>query len=429
MLSDFLEIPNLRPKADQFLRDTFSHICLGIEPQHDPFAPQTGRFWFILFAIASHVYGWLVLGGILLFLYTVLKPYELQVLGQMLASFSIGGLVTGSLIMMYRIWSAPRIKPISRTRLSITLAVIAVVALIVIQFPIPWYRTSSCLIEPYDVRHVVTKVPGQIEEVFVEPGQYVEKDQLLVQLRDPDWESRLVELKSQIKVQKAEVDLHLALDDQSSRAVAVEMLQGLLRQEAELVEHLSHLKIVAPCSGTVVEPPRQPTTTLEQLEVRLGKWESTPLDPRNRQAFLPERTSILSIAPSNSPEDPERYDAVVYLDQSDRLDVTEEMRIRIKLEHLPHETFTGRVRQIAHAQTEVAPAALSNKQGGAMSTVTDREGQEKLEDAAYQAIIEFQDEPALLRTGLRGQARFVVVERSLGGWLWRWIRRTFDFEL
>ncbi|MEQ9068033.1 MAG: hypothetical protein RLO18_14970, partial [Gimesia chilikensis] len=39
MMSDLLEIPNLRQKADKHLRDTFAWYCLGIESQRDPFMP------------------------------------------------------------------------------------------------------------------------------------------------------------------------------------------------------------------------------------------------------------------------------------------------------------------------------------------------------------------------------------------------------
>jgi putative peptide zinc metalloprotease protein len=429
MLSDWLEIPNLRPQADRFLRDTFAQVCLGIEPAREAFAPQSGRGWFVAFAVASHIYSWIVLGGILLFLYTVLKPYELQSLGQALAVFSIGSIVGGGIMNLYQAVSAPRSKPLNGVRVAATLTVLAVLLLMTLQIPVPWYRTSACLIEPQGVRHVVTRVPGQIEEVFVQPGDFVREGDLLVRLHDPDWEARLRELQVKIRVQQAEAELYAAADDPSSQVVAREILSGLRAEEAELQEHLRQLKVLAPCSGRVVAAPRHQPSTLEQQAFHLPTWESTPLDPRNRQAFLPERTTLLSIAPSNSPEHPEQFAAVVYLDQADRLDVRERMRLRMKFEHAAWETYTGYIRHIGPAETGIAPAELTNKQGGPLSTVTDKAGQERLTDAAYQAIVEFDAPPANLRTGLRGEARFIVVQRTLGGWIWRWLRRTFDFDL
>ena len=88
ILSDFLEIPNLRTKATKMLKDKFAWICLGIESRPDPFEPETGRNWLALYAIAASLYRVLVLSGILLFLYTFLKPHGLQSIGIALAIFS-----------------------------------------------------------------------------------------------------------------------------------------------------------------------------------------------------------------------------------------------------------------------------------------------------------------------------------------------------
>jgi putative peptide zinc metalloprotease protein len=56
MMSDFLEIPNLRQKSEKLLREAFSWYCLGIESRPDPFMPETGRAWFVTYAIAAWWY-------------------------------------------------------------------------------------------------------------------------------------------------------------------------------------------------------------------------------------------------------------------------------------------------------------------------------------------------------------------------------------
>src|SRR5262249_41833959 len=42
MLSDLLEIPNLSEKARTLLRNTFAHVCLGIDFREDAFMPSGG---------------------------------------------------------------------------------------------------------------------------------------------------------------------------------------------------------------------------------------------------------------------------------------------------------------------------------------------------------------------------------------------------
>ena len=69
--------------------------------------------------------------------------------------------------------------------------------------------------------------------------------------------------------------------------------------------------------------------------------------------------------------------SVIYLDQGDRSDVHHWMRLRLKFDHLPDRTFSGHVLEVAEAQADIVPAALSNKQGGTLATVTnppDRNG-------------------------------------------------------
>lgn len=54
--------------------------------------PETGRAWFVTYAIAAWCYRWVVLVSISLFLYTVLKPYDLQSVGVTVLVFSMAGI-------------------------------------------------------------------------------------------------------------------------------------------------------------------------------------------------------------------------------------------------------------------------------------------------------------------------------------------------
>ena len=68
ILSDILEIPNLRQKAGQILQRLMATWCLGLELPENPFLPQRRRALFALYTIASSVYRWVVLFSILMFL-------------------------------------------------------------------------------------------------------------------------------------------------------------------------------------------------------------------------------------------------------------------------------------------------------------------------------------------------------------------------
>src|SRR5690606_32747297 len=84
ILSDIIEIPNLRQKASDILARKMGHWCLGIEPPDDPFLPQRNQGFFALYSVAAAVYRWIVTFSILWFLYKIWEPYRLEVIGQMI---------------------------------------------------------------------------------------------------------------------------------------------------------------------------------------------------------------------------------------------------------------------------------------------------------------------------------------------------------
>ena len=157
MMSDFLEIPNLRAKSDKMLREAFSWYCLGIESRPDPFMPETGKVWFVTYAIAAWCYRWVILVSISMFLYTVLKPYDLQSLGITLCVFSMAGIFLGMFRNIYQIIATPRMEPMSKPKIIISLTVFVAACWFVGTLPVPWHHQAPFLVEPVGVVHVTSE--------------------------------------------------------------------------------------------------------------------------------------------------------------------------------------------------------------------------------------------------------------------------------
>src|SRR5207302_4058860 len=79
ILADWLEIPNLREKSNRYLTNLFLEHCLGVEVQPEPYMDLWRRVLFVVYAVVSYVYKWVVTFTILYFMYNFLKPYKLQV--------------------------------------------------------------------------------------------------------------------------------------------------------------------------------------------------------------------------------------------------------------------------------------------------------------------------------------------------------------
>jgi putative peptide zinc metalloprotease protein len=423
MLSDLLEIPNLRPKADRMLRDTFAWYCLGIESRPDPFMPETGKFWFVLFAISAAIYRWVILFGITLFLYTVLKPYGLQSIGITLAVISLTSIIGSQVFNVYKIVSAPRIEPMSYRKITATIVVTAGLAVAALQIPLPLHTEASFIVEPHKVEHVYTAVPGRLEEMHVEAGRQVRQGDLLLVLSHPEKEDRYRELRKQADVESARMNTYHALGRDAQEALAMKKRETLEEQIDDYKQQLEQLRIKAPCDGVVVAPPLRPEPKLDATQGRLNQWSGVPIDQKNRGAFLEERTHVLSVAPND------RYQAIVLIDQADRNDVREGQKVELRFDNLPERIYEGVVEDISDRPLEFVPEVLSNKLGGDLPTMTDSQGRERLMSPAYQATILLEEDTRYLKSGMRGLARFSVPTRTAGQWLWRYLRQTFHFRL
>lgn len=453
MMSDFLEIPNLRPKADKLLRESFAWYCLGIEAKPDPFMPETGRAWFVSFAIAAAIYRWFIVAAITIFLYTVLKPYGLQSIGATLAVISVSTIVGNMAWNLYKMISAPRIEPLSKPKMIISGTILTAVLAFVAFIDFPMHIEATFIIEPEDVRHVYTKTPGELREVLVKPGQHVfgptvDEDgnevpgEIIAVLSNPELEDAERDLVTQIAIQKHEYEKQRELLDQAKMSLAQQHAATYMEELVKVREQLADLIIYAPASGRVVEPPRVAQPTVEEAKTQLASWTGSPMHSRNvgdtghPGAILQERTHLMSIAPND------RYQAVVLIDQADvnemvgsnlqqRLQQSQEQhqKVEVKFDHLAWRTYEGTISEVSDGFLEYVPELLSNKLGGELPTVTDKQGREKLLSSVYQATVEVSEDTDLLRSGMRGKARFEVEDRALWEWAWRYIRQTFYFRL
>ena len=58
ILSDIMEVPNLRQKASTILNRKLGKWCLGLEEREDPFLPKRNQALFALYTVASFLYRW-----------------------------------------------------------------------------------------------------------------------------------------------------------------------------------------------------------------------------------------------------------------------------------------------------------------------------------------------------------------------------------
>lgn len=423
MMSDWLEIPNLRPKADKTLREKFAWYCLGIEPKPDRTMPTSGKLWFILFAISAWIYRWVVVFGITLFLYTVLKPYELQSIGVTMAVVSVASIIWGLGSNFYKIIMAPRIEPISYFRTATSITVLCLLIAGAMCIPFPWHLEAPVLLEPDQIQHVYTETPGELKEVLVKPGDIVAEGDSLAILYNHEKQLELEKTKLQLETENLRLITYQAQNSTPLEKQARTKIKNLESQISELSRQLEKLTLKAPISGRVISPPSIPEPKHDPTTNKLHSWYGTPLQKQNLGAMLDTKTHFLSIAPN------EFFVAKLVVKQDHRNDLHLEDTIELKFEHLPDKTYEATVTEISDRELVLAPESLSNKVGGPLPTISDSQGNERLVDTSYMAQVKLEEDVDLFRTALRGNARFLVEKNTAWQWLWKYIRSTFHFRL
>jgi len=426
ILADLLEIPNLRQKSAAIVQRTLGGWFLGLKQRPDPFAPARHRWLFALYSLASAGYAWFVTLSIYWFLYGVLAPYGLKILGQMLAASMLVSLVGFPLVRLTRFLLEPtRPREVNMMRAVMSLALLGAVVAGVAVIPLPYYVAATFEMQPRDATSVYVELPGELTQVHIQEGPVV-AGQPLAELRDTDAYLALQRLQTQ------QGDLHARIESIRQRAhtdsdallelsQTEESLASLNKQITRLEEDLAKLVIRAPQTGVIV--PASARRAEERNRLRLASWSGRPLEMRNRGAFLEASTLVCRIA------EPGKLEAIVAIDQDDLDFVGSGQAVDLFLAARPGEKLSGRLDRIAEQNMEVASSRLAAKGGGELATRTDQAGSERPLSVVYQANVPIDDPAGAIVVGATGLARIHAGYQPIWQRVWRSACRTFHFEM
>lgn len=427
ILSDLIEIPNLRQKASDILNRKLAYWCLGIESPDDPFLPQRNQLFFAAYSVAAAAYRWVVAFSIMWFLYKVWEPYRLEVIGQIIALAALYGLFVQPVWKVAKFfWVPGRVNKVKKARMYATLALLGLLVAGFLLIPLPNRVFCTFEIQPHGASPIYVDVPGELQQVHVRPGQKVDEGTLLAELTNLDVRYEIAELAGQEAQYRAQRDATemLSLDDPSA-GLEINRIESNLESVAEQLakrrQDLELLQLSAPHRGTVLLPPETPPAP-DDGET-LPTWSGTPLEPQNLGCTLEEGVMFCQIG------DPTKMQAVLVIDQNDIEFIHTDQEVSLKLDSRPGELLPGKITEIANVDLKVSPRSLSNKSGGELATKTDESGKERPLSTSYQARVPIDDPEQLLVMGLKGRAKIYAGRLTLAQQAWRYISRTFNFEL
>jgi putative peptide zinc metalloprotease protein len=431
VLADWLEIPNLRDRANRYLQRMVMEHCLGIEVQPEPYMELGRQILFLFYAIVSWVYRWVVTFVVLKFMSGFLKPYKLEVLSTMLAMMALGSMIGWPLFRLAKnIHKRGRLPDMKSVRVVITSAVVLAVVVAFFFLPLPYVSRVRQLglveLQPGAVAKVSVLVPSTPEKIYVTEGQAVRKGAELAQFGS----LALSEREFTFKAQKHEQDR------------LIEKLKGELRQvtgseESQIRQRLSEAiaqskKVEGQLLGVeqdkrllVLKAPRDGHVMgLPAAENIYRPWEKADLEKPFCQVGDPTKLIILV------PVAPEDFDLIrtdeAYLKAQGR-----ELEVTIRIHGFGSRTWSGRVHRLPATAEKTVPIQLTTKGGGPLATRpgTDPNNPEP-QGQVYLVGIEFETaQDRAISPGTLGQVKIHCRYRSGAWWVWRTLSSTFDLGL
>ena len=427
ILSDLIEIPNLRTKASKILQKTSAEVCLGLELPDDPFLPQNNRFMFGMYTVAAVAYRWFVFCSILFFLNAVFEPYGLQIIGRGLALMGLFGLVVQPLWKGAKFLHIPgRMDQVKWPRAFATLAIASALIFLILMIPIPRNIRCTLQIEPKDSAVVYVDEGGIVEELHVQPGDSVKKGDPIARLSSRMLVRAMSEHQREKKSFEATLE-GLRRRSPSEPSVMSQIpsiqaaIQGKERELREQQQKMDRLIVRAPQDGVVMAPPLRPKNPA--VEGELVAWSGSLFDRVNSGMFLQPTDVVCQVG------DPNLMEAVLAIDQADVDFVEEGQEVKILFEAVCDVPMVGKIEEISVREMQRTPPGMGNQAGGGLATTMGAAGNEIPLSATYQARVPLEIPDGLVKAGYRGQAKIRAGKQTIGNRIFRYLSRTFHFDI
>ena len=406
VLADYLEIPNLRVKANQFFSYAFQEKVLGLEVPVQSYMPRTRRWLFLAYAITSFLYRWFVTLSILFFLNRLMKPYKVYSIGIFFAMWGMIPLVIMPVYQIVKFVRTPgRLRKVKKVRATAFAVSTGALITAILMIPTPLRIKGTLVIAPEAPSRVYANTAGRLVTLAVRDGDMVKKGDLIAQLSNLDKQRERASMQEELELNRVKAAYFSRSKDLEGRRLARQ--HSTLADELEPVvarinDQISHLYLVADRDGQVIGVPKRETT---------GSWV------RPDKAFC-------EIA------NPKKLQAQVIIDQGDVDLLQTGSKAWVKIYGLSERTYRTEIAEIASRNRDEIPAELSNVGGGEIAAEQDKKtGKIKSVSAVFELLLPLDNEDLSLHVGQRGFAKIDGGTSTLAWFVWRTLSKTFHFAL
>ncbi len=377
-LTELIEIPDLKEDSTAYVSGLVKKYiwCLPVDV---PYVSKRRRPWYVLYAVASGIYSYLLLAIFARFV------------GNVFHSFSptwafVPAWLVGLRLFKSRIQTLVRLMKIvyldkkDRLRAWFTLPRrIAAGAALAFLLAFPWARDSvegRFLLEPADLAVIRAAVPGAIVSVSADEGSALRQGQPFLTLRNLQLESDAG--RAQADLRTATARAYQAQLRNADFGPAEYERQELARHSQLLQDELSHLTIASPIDGTLLTP---------HLPDRVG-------------SFVTTGTQVAEVGSLD------RMRARIYVPEFDLRKISPHAQASLHFDTF-FRSRTGPVTELAPASSEIATGLIHEAPYRGIRP-----------PSFYVATIILENPGHQLRPGMSGTARVYGKRRSLARMAW-----------
>jgi putative peptide zinc metalloprotease protein len=370
--------PDFKERTSAYLSGWTRASLFGM-PTEIEYVPRRRRPFYLIYAVLSAIYGYLLLSFLMGFTYNVLRSYSP-------AWAFVPAALIGYWVFRERIHSVGRFSNLfyldkkERVRSWLKpfrMAGLGASILLLLFLPIwPDFQEGAFVLEPARQSVVHAAVRGTVTQVLVDEGQRVVAGQALANLRNLDLESNLARVHADLQVASAR-RMQSQMNYKDFGTAKQEALR-LAQEEHNLTQEAAELHLVSPMAGIVATP------RMRDLE-GASFDEGAPIVEVMDDSALRARIYIPEFAMHN-------------------IRVGAPVRLRGQARLLP---VTATLRSISADWVSLDPSLSPKEQFSGINL------------PRFYMAESWLDHPVGLRAGMTGIAKIRVGRRSISSFLWR----------
>jgi len=385
---DLIHEPDLKERSTAYLSGLVRKKIFRL-PVEMEFVPRRRRAFYVIYAILSGLYGYLLLSFLMVFTFHVLQSYtpEWAFLPAAAAGYWVFKSRIHMLVKFMKIVYLDKRERVKAWFTAPRVAVLSAIAFLIMFLPIwPDFIDGRFVLEPVHRALIHASTAGRVTRVLAREGQSVVAGQPLLELSNLQLESAAAGSEADLHAASDQVNLELSRYGQFGPAEFER--QGMAERNRALVGQVALLRVTSPIPGVVVTP---------RLDDLLG-------------AYLESGAEVAEVA------DPSTMAARIYIPEFEMKDVRLGSRVRLQSEAyaIP---LTATLSAVAPAATEIEAGLVPKEQLQGI-----------IQPHFYLGLALLRN-PGGLREGMTGTAKIFVSRRSIAGLIYVFSHDLIDRKL